>query len=189
MSLLQKIRTLASSFESHEFYKVIGVIVGINIILMSSIIWYYFSKTHSLQNSLREIYKKEVEAKGLLERLKDVKKQSEEVNSLLEQEKNFKIKNFFDDMVKKLNLNSNQKGDAKISEESVLNKRYTEVTLQAQFQRLDMKQLCELLQMIEQKERIYTKELIINKVGGSSLFATLTFATLTAQADKKRYDT
>ncbi len=186
MNLLQRIRKTAGSFEAHEFYKIIALFIGLNILLMGGIIWYYFSKTSSLQSSLKEIYKKEAEAKGLLERLKDVKKQSEEVNSLLEQEKNFKIKNFFDDMVKKLNLNSNQRGDAKISEESVLNKRYTEVTLQAQFQKLDMKQLCELLQAIEQKERIYTKELIVNKVGGNSLSVTLTFATLTAQAEKKK---
>jgi hypothetical protein len=186
MTLLEKARNLIGSLDTNEFYRNAAIFIGINVLLMLGIVWFYYSRTTSLQGSLREIYKKEYEAKGLLERLKEVKKQSEEVNTLLEQDKNFKIKNFFDDTVKKLNLSANQRGDAKVSAEAVLRKRYTEVTIQAQLQRINTKQLCDLLQAIEQKARIYTKELTITKMKGATLAVTLTIATLTAQTEKKK---
>ena len=99
MMLLGKARALINSFDSNEFYRNSALFIGANLFVMSGIMWYYFSKTSSLQASLREIHKKEYEAKGLLGRLKEVKKQSEEVNSLLEQEKKFRIKDFFDDTI------------------------------------------------------------------------------------------
>lgn len=186
MTLLEKTRGLISSFDSNEFYRNAAIFIGINVFLMLGIMWFYYSRTTSLQGSLKEIYKKEYEANGLLDRLKEVKKRSEAVNTLLEQDKTFKIKNFFDDTIKKLNLSTNQRGEAKVSEETVLKKRYTEVTIQAQLQRINTKQLCELLQAIEQKARIYTKELTIVKMKGATLAVTLTIATLTAQTDKKK---
>lgn len=186
MTFSQRVKTFITSLDSNEFYRNAAVFIGINVLLMSGVMWYYFSKTHALQSSLREIYKKDADSKELLNRLKEVKQQSEEVNTLLEQEKNFKIKNFFDDTVRKLNLSSFQKGEAKVSEESVLGKRYTEVTLQVMFQRINTKQLCDVLQAIEQKARIYTKDLTVTKMKGAALSVTLTFATLTAQTDKKK---
>lgn len=186
MAILERVRDFIASLESNEFNRNATLLIACNMLLIVGMSWYYHSKTSALQLSLREVYRKENEAKNLLERFKEVKKQSEEVNALLEKEKNFKIKNFFDDTVKKLNLSQFQKGESKISEETVLNKRYTEVTMQVQFQGINTKQLCDLLQAIEQKSRIYTKELAVTKMKGASLAIALTIATLTAHTDSKK---
>jgi hypothetical protein len=184
MSFLKKTRDIFSSFDTNEFYRNSMLFVGFSVVVVTGSMWFYYTKTRHLQGVLRTVYKQEREAKELLERLKNVKKQSEEVNTLLEKDKNFKIKNFFEDTLRKLHLAKNQRGEARITEE-VLKKRYTEVTLQATLQRINTRQLCELLQLIEHKGRIYTKELTIIKMPGSSLGVTLTIATLIAQAEKK----
>lgn len=186
MILLKKIRAFIASFESNEFNRNGALLIGCNVLLVSGIFWYYQSKTSSLQSSLREIYRKEYDANTLLDRFKEVQKQSEEVNALLEKEKIFRIMDFFDDIVQKLNLSSFKRGNFNVSEESVLNKRYTEVTIQTQFQGINTKQLCDLLQAIEQKSRLYIKELSIIKTKGNLLIVALTIATLTAQTDTKK---
>lgn len=185
MIFLQKIRGRFSSFDTNEFYRNSMLFIGLMALIVTGSMWFYFTRTRRLQGTLREIYKQELEAKGLLERLKNVKKQSEEINELLAKDKNFRIKNFFEDTLKRLNLSGNQRGEARTTEE-ILKKRYTEVTLQATLQQINTQQLCELLQLIEQKGRIYTKELTIVKMPGSSLGVTLTIATLIAQAEKKQ---
>ena len=185
MTLLQKIRMRLSSFDKNEFYRNSTLFIGLMVLVATCSMWFYFTKIRRLQGSLREIYKQEREAKELLERLKNVKKQSEDINALLEKDKNFRIKNFFEDCLKRLRLSENLKGEARTTEE-ILKKRYTEVTLQATLQRINTQQLCELLQILEQKGRIYTKELVIVKMAGSSIGVTLTIATLIAQAEKKQ---
>lgn len=185
MTFLQKIRGRLSSFDTSEFYRNSTLFIGLMAFIITGCMWFYFTRTRRLQGALREVYKQELEAKDLLERLKNVKKQSDEINALLEQDKNFRIKNFFEDTLKRLNLSGNLRGEARTTEE-VLKKRYTEVTLQATLQPINTQQLCELLQLIEQKGRIYTKELTIIKMPNSSLGVTLTIATLIAQAEKKQ---
>lgn len=185
MTLLQKIRGRFTSFDTSEFYRNSTIFIGIMVLLSTGSMWFYFTRVRHLQGVLREIYKQEQQAKELLERLKNVQKQSEEINALLEQDKNFRIKNFFDDCLKKLNLSGSLRGEARTTEE-VLKKRYTEVTLQATLQRISTQQLCELLQLLEKKGRIYTKELVIVKMPSSSIGVTLTIATLIAQAEKKQ---
>lgn len=185
MTLLQKIRGRFTSFDTSEFYRNSGIFIGVMILIATGSMWFYFTRVRHLQGALKEIYKQEQEAKDLLERLKNVQKQSEEINALLEEDKNFRIKNFFDDCLRRLQLSGNLRGEARTAEE-VLKKRYTEVTLQATLQRINTQQLCELLQLIEQKGRIYTKELVIMTMPNSSIGVTLTIATLIAQAEKKQ---
>ena len=92
------------------------------------------------------------------------------IDDLLEKEKNFKIKKFFlEDVIQRLYLISRQKGEARLTEEDVLDKQYTQVTLQIQFQQINTQMLCEFLQALEEKERIYIKEVIITKSGPSHI--------------------
>ncbi|MFT6765730.1 MAG: hypothetical protein ACJAZS_000618, partial [Alteromonas naphthalenivorans] len=148
MTFLQKVRSTFSSFDTSEFYRNSMLFVGFAVLVTTGSMWFYYTRTRRLQGVLKEVYKQELVAKELLERLKNVQKQSSEVNTLLEKDKNFKIKNFFEDTLRKLQLTGKQRGQARITEE-VLKKRYTEVTLQATLQRVNTRQLCELLQLIE----------------------------------------
>lgn len=183
MSFLSQLQDIALPLERSEFYRNTAIFLGALALLTSGIIYYHHSKTSELRQSLQKMYKTQQEAKILLERLKLVQKQSDDINTLLEEDKGFKIKNYFDEVVNRNNLSSKQIKEAEVSE-NILQKLYTEVQLIAQFRGISTRQLCELLQAIEQKTRIYTKELSINKKNGS-LDVVLTIATLKSHTGKK----
>lgn len=182
MELLQKIQETFLSFEKKEFYKNTGIFFGIIFAVIGSLLYFHYSKTASLMLELKKVNRSRTDAQIVLEKYQRVKKQSEEVNSMLNEEKNFKIKNFFDGVVAQQKLKSNLKNEADLSDKT-LYKRYIEVQLTAQFKQISTKQLCELLNTIEEKNRVYTKELIITKTKGASLDVTLTIATLKPQTD------
>ena len=84
-----------------------------------------------------------------------------------------------------MNLESKQQRDADVSEEDVLKGKYTELKLVSFLRGIDTRQLCDLLQAIEQKPRIYMKEVIITKKD-SLLDINITIATLTSHLDDKK---
>jgi len=180
MEFLQSLKTRILNFEKKEFYRNSGAFIGIIGLLIFGIFYYYYSTVSSLRKNLKKINGRRAEAQLVLKKLQTVTKQKEEVDALLNKEKNFKIQSYFDDTVKQLNLTLHQKRDADVSEES-LQKGYSEIKLVSQFKAITMEQLCKLLDSLEQKPRIYVKELSITKARGAALDVTLTIATLKSQ--------
>ncbi len=185
INIFQKIHDYLYTLDTKEFYKNIGIFLGANLFIIVFIMYASLTTINSYKSSLQEDYKKEQEASQLLRRLAKVKKQSEEINTILEQEPTFRIKNFFDDTIKKLNLESNQRRQSEVSEEDILNGRYTEIRLNTLLNGIDTRQLCNLLQALEDKERIYMKELIITKKD-SLIDVNITIATLTLEINGKK---
>ncbi len=171
-----KLQTFFEELERKNFYTYLAIAGGVFFALVCAILYHYYSTLSSLQGSLRTLNKRRDEAQFLLQKRKLVKKQEEEVNATLAEEKKFRIQDFFNGIVEQNNLKDKQRNDPIISEESLHN--YTEIKLVAQFRQLSTQELCELLNSLEQKQRIYTKELIISKMKGASLDVSLSIATL-----------
>lgn len=184
MELLQKLQETLLSFERKEFYKHVGFYFGIMLALVLALIYYYYARVSDLQKNLKKLNRTRQEVQVLLQKYRNVQKQKAEVNAMLAEEKNFKIKSFFDNLVHQHHLNSKLKKETEPSDE-ILHKKYTEYKLLAQFRQISTQQLCELLNSIEQKARVYTKELIITKTKGASLDVSLTIATLKPQSETK----
>lgn len=180
MEFLEKLQQQILRFEKKEFYRNIGIYFGVVLTLIFGLLYYYLTSVLYLKKELKKTKAKREQVQLILQKLKNVKKQSQEVNAVLLEDKNFKIKNFFDGIVEQQNIKNKQKREAEVSEE-ILYKRYTEVKLTAQFRQLNTKLLCDLLNAIEQKARVYTKELSITKAKGASLEVSLTIATLKPQ--------
>lgn len=176
MSFLKTIQEFALPLETSEFYRNIGIFLGLLVLITGGIMYYHHTETVALRNSLQKMYKTQQEAKIILEKQKMVTKQREDINTVLEEDKNFKLQSFFDEIVSRNGLSSYQVKEAEVSND-ILQKLYTEIKINVQFRGISTKQLCELLQALEQKARVYTKELTINKKN-DSLDATLTIATL-----------
>lgn len=185
MKIIKTLYAYIYLLDRNDFYKNIAIFIGVNILTFVLFMLILSSNFSSYSNALQEMYKREEETKKLLERLTNVKKQSEEINNLLKQEPSFRIKNFFDDALKKLNLTRYQKRDADVTEEDVLKGKYTEVRLNSLIYGIDTRQLCDLLQTLEEKSRIYMKELVITKKG-SFIDVNITIATLTADIDGEK---
>ena len=184
MTLLDTMKSYLMSLQRQDFYKYAGATSGVIFALLLGIFYYYYSATSDLITKIKSINRKRQDTQLILKKLKKVKQQSQEVNELLEKEPNFKIKNFFDTVLQQHKLQSKLKKAVDLSSETI-HKTYTERKLTAQLKQISTQQLCEFLQTIEQKARVYTKELIITKTKGAALDATLTIATLTPQRESK----
>jgi len=184
MNFFDRLKEFALPLETSEFYRNLGIFLGSLVLITGGIMYYHHSATSELRSSLQRIHKTQQEAKQILERLKAVKKRQEEVDTVLEEDKNFKLKSFYDETIQRLNLSSYKVKEAEVSED-VLQKTYTEIKISTQLRGVSTKQLCELLQALEQKTRVYTKELTILKKN-DSLDVTLTIATLLKSQTAKK---
>lgn len=188
MIYLQKIKDSFLKLDTKDFYTRLIAFFVVLLCMHAGIIFYYFKATHAYKKEAQELYKKEAITQDLLIRLKKVHEQKEKIDEILNKEKNFKIKNFFEDIIQRLHLVSRQKGEVKLTEEDVLGKQYTQVTLQVQFQQINTQMLCEFLQALKEKERIYIKEVIITKSGNTHISAQILFATITSHSKKNKQE-
>ncbi len=184
MNMLEKITHFLLTREQEDFYKYVGgYLIGL-FLVCSVIIGYYISAASGLKSTLNSLYKTQQESKLLLEKVKVIEKQKESVDKLLDTEKNFKIKNYFDELIKNLNLTSFQRKEAEVTEEEILKDQYSEIKLSAQLYGISMKQLCQVLETLEKKERLYTKDLSITKGRGPTIDVSITIGTLKQAAAK-----
>lgn len=184
MDFLNQLQQTFLTHDRKEFYKKVGFYGGVIVFLMIATLYYYYTRTSDLYLALRKVNKDRQEVQYLLKKYKTVLEQKEAVNTMLEEEKNFKIQSFFDSVVQQHQLKGQQKQDAQVSEE-ILYKRYTEIKLTAQFKQINTQELCELLRSIEEKKRVYIKDLAITKTKGAALDISLTIATLKSQSETK----
>ncbi len=182
MEIFEKLQTKLMTLDRKEFYRYAGIYFGTVIALTVLLVYFSLAKVSSLKSDLKKLNNRRSEVQLLLKKLKDVQRQSKEVNEVLAEDKSFRILNFFDGIVAQYNLSEKKKRDADVSEE-LLYKRYTEIKLTAQFRQLDMETVCKMLNEIEQKTRVYIKELSLSKTKGGTLDVSLTIATLKPQSD------
>jgi len=177
MEFIDSIKQYIEQLDRQEFKRYILILFGILILLVSGIVFLYYRNLRTIRNRIAYINKQRIETRQLIERYDRVKKQQAEVNSLLEKQKDFKISQYFEQLLSRLNIAQNKTQEETVPED-VLD-GYTEWTLYATLSNLNTKKLSELLYAIEQEERIYTKELEIERSSqGKAINIKLTIATL-----------
>jgi hypothetical protein len=157
-----------------------GVFAGVFLTIAAIIIYSHFSTMARLSQQLKDINKQRSSAQKILIKNKEILAQQEAVKDILQQEPNFYIGKYFtNDLMQQINLPITSGPD--LSETDVGN-GFIERKLTVTFGHINMKQLTELLLKIEQKERVYTKELKITKdIKDGLLNVTLIIATLEPQ--------
>jgi len=184
INILIHSRHFLEKLDSRSFLK--GAIIGASLflIILTGILYYYYSSAASLQKSIRSTNSKREEIQKVLKRLATVRSQKEEVNSLLAEEKGFLITRFLSDCIDSINIKDKLKGgkEPEFSEDDIYNKKYKESRVVTQFAGLTIKPLCKLLNLIEEKKRVYVKDLTIKKTRNATLDVTLTIATLRQQS-------
>jgi hypothetical protein len=178
MAFLLKIKDYLDSFESKEFKKYLLIALAIIALLAGLLMFQYYRSVWALKTKITAINRKRRDVQNMLERYERVKKQQIEVNSILAKEKDFKISQYFENLLERLGISKNLTQPPETLPKDVLD-GYTEWTLYANLANLNTKKLSELLYTIEQEERIYTKELEIEKSStGDTINVKITIATL-----------
>lgn len=182
MNIVVSLKEYITNLNKREFYRLLMIGFGILCVIVAVILYLHFRWLHTIERKLKRINQLRTETRTILEQHETVKFQQQEVDVILEKDPTFKIKEYFTSVTKEFGLEKNMVKPAEVSEPQDLNNGYSEIKLEASFTDLNMKQLTNLLYKIEQTERIFTKELVINKALKSpTIDVTLVIATLQPQ--------
>lgn len=179
MDFIQKIHNYLDAIDKKYFYRYLIVLLVILVLSTAVSIYYFYSSVDAFQKMIDEVNDvRTSKVASILSRIEHVKKQRSEVNEILAQDEAFKIGGYFNDILGLLNIASNKKEET--TTQIVLDDDYRESMLSAKFVGLTMKQLTELLNIIEQNRRVYTKALEIQKAikPPKTIDVLLTIATL-----------
>ena len=181
MTLLDNVRDSIESLSEKEFRNYFMIAVSIVIIGTGFIIYRYYANIHRLNNRLAILNEQREEIKQLLERYELVQQQKQGVDALLAQDTNFKIAGYFGDVLTQLALTNNKISEPELSQDELEN-GYTEITLSASLQNMNMKTITQLLDTLEKKQRIYTKALELSRPSqAASITINIIIATLEPQ--------
>ena len=161
MKFINKITDFVENLEKRQFLQLVGGIFLALLLVCGLIIYFYYSKTNSLLRDIKNVNSKRTEARELLTRNLAVNQQREKVDEILKKDKNFKIGNYFNTLAEQQRLSTYVK-DKQITT-SDIEQGYTEIRLSVSIKNINMKQLVDLLEKIENNERVFTKKLDINK--------------------------
>jgi hypothetical protein len=180
MNFFDKIKQYVAGLDEKSFLTYGAGALGAIVLLCAGLIYYYYSNIGYWRKQINDINYSREEVKRIIDRDELVQKQRAEVNKMLDEMPNFKIEEYFNELIAKHGLMQNKVTTPNITYGDRGDKEYREVLLTTQFDMLNMKQLTELLNDIEQNSRIYAKELEITKAkkAPNTIDVTLTIATL-----------
>lgn len=178
MNFINTLQEFVMGLEGKTRTRMLGIVFVVLFGLVGT--WWYFhtSRIDGLIKKLASVNSLRLRTKKILAEHEQVKQQQQEVTTILEKEKNFKIVEYFNAVLRDLGLQSLNSKQPVITEEDLQN-GYTEIKLDAGFTGMNTKQLSELLFKIEQNERVFTKELNITKsMKSPTIDVSLVIATL-----------
>lgn len=181
MTIIEKIQNFFSNLDQQQFRNYIAVLLLALFALSGILVYRYYSQTSYLKRRIAATNRKRLEVKELLTRYEIVKRQQADVDALLAKDKDFKIAGYFTDVVNKLGLAGNKTREPETSAE-LLDNGYTEIKLYASFSGLNTQKIVQLLDTLEQNERIYIKDVEIYKSEGNALNLNILIATLEPKA-------
>lgn len=184
MKFLNTIKMFIAIRDKKEFYYyLIGYLAGM-LILSAGIMYYQSSSVSYWRKRSNDINELREEIRKVIDKDQNVLGQRAEVNKMLAETPDFKIDGYFTELIAKFKLEAN-KTQTSVTYADRGDPEYREVLLNAKFDTMNMRQLCELLDAIEQTKRVYTKELEIvkSKKVPNTIDVNVTIATLQAKPE------
>lgn len=163
-----RIREYIKKLDPQQLYRAIGIVFGVVLLIMSFLLYSYYSETQQLERKLRRLNQQREQARAILERYVKVLQQRAKVDEILAKDKNFKIIQYFTNIEQRLQLTQFRTREPEIASEEKVD-GYTEIKLTVTLGGINMKQVADLLYALEQNERVYIKELTLTKMQGAPL--------------------
>lgn len=160
MVILESVRTYITNLDQKSWYKHLAIGFGIYLAVLGGILYYYYSSINSITEETETLNTERKRARKVLTQAVRVQKQRAEVNALIEEEPNFKIKRYLQDVITQIGIANNMTIGNDVTTDR---DDFRETIVSYQFTGINMRQLTELLDDIEQNQRLFTKELEITK--------------------------
>lgn len=180
MHLATRIRVIIRDLTNQQFYQLL--LGGLAVLITFSILfsWFYYRTINRIYTDIELINEQRSDIKKILGRAQRVSYQKKEVDKLLAQDKNFKIKGYLQTILTQLNLwdkKTDMSGIQFVDDKD----GYITDTIKLELATISMKDLTELLQVLEKNPRLYLKNVEIKKskkTNGTTLDAIIGIATL-----------
>lgn len=188
MKVIQQIQDFLDTIETKDFYKYIGGIVAAIILIFGLMAYRFYSNVSYYKAQLRTINNQRDEIRELLEIAALTKEQKQTINAMLEADPDFTIAGYFKKTLDQLGLTQKETSNIVTTQERG-EQNYNEVILSSKLADMTMKDLTELLNVLEKNKRIYTKELEIqrSKKSPRTIEVQLTIATLRSRTEPIEY--
>lgn len=157
MEWLKSLYYSIHTMEQKRVYQYIGGILVTMSVVALVVLYMRSSYVDRALVRLSEINEQREQVKRIITNAEKIKKQRAQVNAMLAKEPSFKITSYLDSVLKKLQLSADFREHTQVDRENGYRESIRKITLAG----INMKELCELLQELEQNERVYTKELEI----------------------------
>ncbi len=156
------IRNAIRELDIKTFYRYIALFSIIVIALVGLLAYWQRRRINGFVLRMNRVNKQREVVKGILQEHMSIVEQRAAVDTILNRDKNFKIPQYFELLLKEVGL-ANKMSKTPTITENDLNNGYEEVQLDTSFRDIDTKQLSELLYKIEKNDRVYTKEVVVIK--------------------------
>lgn len=180
MVIIEKIKDFINNTEEKTFYVYLAAMLGVVIVLSSILVYSYYSSINFWQRRIRAVNELRDDVRGVLSKDETVAWQRASVNTMLQETPDFKIDGYLTEILQKFALEGNKLTSGPVAYVDHGDPEYREALLPVKFDMMNMKQLCELLNEIEQNKRVYTKdlEIIKSKKVPNTIEVSLTIGTL-----------
>jgi len=178
MAIFDSIKNMINGLSIQSFYKYAAIGLALFFVIVFGLLYYFMSSLGYYNRQIENINDMRQGAQQILEKNARVEQQRKAVDAILNRNPEFLIAGYFDELVKKLDLSDKTAAAETVTR--VERDNYEEITYSPRFIDINMKQLTELLQEIEQNERVYIKELEIEPSNKApyAIDVRLTIATL-----------
>ena len=179
MELFSPIRDFLRQADDRELYTYGGIMAGVLCVLFGLLIYFHYRNVSWYTNEFKKLDKLRTTTRSILQDAKLPKLQQQQVDAILAQDKNFRIVQAYQTILKEENLSDPKRVDLSVptTGESISGK--TEVIITSTLRGLSMKEVTDFLVHIAQIPQLYTKDITINKVPGqSTVDVDITVATL-----------
>lgn len=175
MMVFDSLKDFIHSLDKKEFKRYISLYIGVCLLLIVAILVRHVYLLQEYEKNMLQLNNIRREVQKVFTKFQQVEHQKNKIDALLKKEK-FYIQKYFQDVLQKVGLY--QKTSEKLTKQKLEN-GYTEESLQVNLAGLNTKDLCELLQAIEQEQRVYVKHIEITPVLSSRIInVTMSIATL-----------
>lgn len=178
MMIFDSFRDFIRSLDRREFVLYSSLYVGFFLVLVLGFIVRHVYLVQEAQQKIKQLNNARRDVQKILTKFTQVDKQRKKIDLLLK-DKSFYIQKYFQGIAQKSNIH--QHATEKVSKQKV-EEGYLEESLSITLTQVTTKQLSELLQDIEDEQRIYIKFVEITKTGNTrKINVAMTIATLIPQ--------
>jgi len=177
--VIVKIAEIIQSLDSKKFQQYLLLFLICIATSVVALIFYINNQSLEIIKQTKRIETFANKSVKLLSSFQKLKQEETRISEMLEKDKEFNIKSYFEQFCKDQNLTPESGWeDTKIQD---ISEKFSEIELSSTFKGLTTDKIVSILEALDKKKIIYTKEVIVKSEGNKKISLELNLATIKAK--------